>query len=81
MRYLFGPTIQIPGTYHSTRLYIHTVSESNKNRESNMFLNALKYTAATAKAAWIFWSAAVKATWAPRAALIVVLRRSVEQVS
>ncbi len=85
MRCLFGPTqyIYLVPTivlYSIHLLYIHTVSESNKNRESNVFFYALKYTAATAKTTWILWSVAVKAMWAPRAALFVVLRRLVEQV-
>ena len=42
---------------------------------------AKKETAAIAIITGIFWGAAAKATFAPRAALFVVLRRSIEQIS
>ena len=80
MRSLFGPTQYIYLVPTTVLQYIY-ISESNKNREGNILKNAFKYTAATAKTTWILWSDAVKVTWAPRAALFVVLRRSIEQVS
>ncbi len=40
-----------------------------------------KETVAIAIITGIFWGAVAKATFAPRAALFVVLRRSIEQVS
>jgi len=52
------------------------------NLKESIFFTALKYTVVTAKATRILWRAAAKVTWAPRvAALFVVFRRSIEQVS
>jgi hypothetical protein len=80
MRGLFGPTqyIKIHGTYH---IILESVNISLQKKKSKHFFNASKYTLFTAKIMRILWRAAAKVTWAPRAALFVVLRSSIEQVS
>ncbi len=74
-------TIQISATKHSTIvLYMH-IRLPKKTASNIPLITAKNITAATAKIKGILLKAASKVTWASRAALSVVFRRSSEHVS
>ena len=82
MHCMFGTTqykYLVP-TIHST-IVVYAYQIAKKSASNILLITPEKITAATAKIIGILLKAASNVTWAPRAALFAVFRRSSEQVS